>query len=236
MSSYLARRAFAVLLVLACATVSLPSAAAVNLLGTIATQPRVPAKLATCSASVDGAVFTPAIAFAQQPNPVARYTVLLAFFDRRNMSVGHVDVTDHGTDTYDLPAGADSMTCAIARLTLDDGSVYPASSAGNASAGGVVLGVLAAGALAGVAIAVSHKDSSTGPSATATPTPNPSASPTAVGATATPTATASGATATPTANASYGPTPSPFPTSPTTPIPTIRPQLDPRVAPHGRTR
>jgi hypothetical protein len=234
-SSFHARRAFAVLLVVACATVSLPSSAAVNLLGSIAAQPHAPARLATCSASVSGPVFSPTIAFAQQPDPVARYTVLLAFFDRRNISVGHVDVTDHGTDTYDLPPGADSMTCAISRLTLDDGSVFPASSAGNASAGGVVLGVLAAGALAGIAIGVSHKSSTTTakPTATATPTPNPSASATATGATATPTATASATTvASPTATSSYGPTPSPFPTSPTTPAPTLRPHI---VAP-GRGR
>lgn len=216
------RRAFAVLLVAACIAISLPSSAAVNLIGTIAKQDRVPARLANCSVAVDGAVFSPNVSFAQQPNPVARYTVLLAFFDRRNIAVGHVDVTDHGNDSYDLPAGADSMTCAIARLTLDDGSTYPASSAGNPSAGGVVLGVLGAGALVGIALGVAHHNSSS--SGATTPTPSPSSS----GATATPSASpssssSSGATATPTAAGS--PTPSPFPTVSPTAIPSLRPQI-----------
>jgi hypothetical protein len=219
-----ARRAFAIVAVVACTVVSLPSSAAVTLLGTIASQPHVPAKLTACNVSVDGGGFTPTIEFASQPDPVARYTVTLAFFDRKNVSVGRVDVTDHGADIYDLPAHADSMSCAVTRLTLDDGQVYPASSGGGASLGGVALGVLGAGAIIGIALGVSNHSSS---STTAAPTASPSPSPTASnGTTASPTASASGATATPTGTptttVSYPPTPSPFPTSSTTALPSPR--------------
>jgi hypothetical protein len=218
-----ARRAFAIVAVVACTVVSLPSSAAVTLLGTIASQPHVPAKLTACNVSVDGGGFMPTIEFASQPDPVARYTVTLAFFDRKNVSVGRVDVTDHGADIYDLPAHADSMSCAVTRLTLDDGQVYPAPSAGGASLGGVALGVLGAGAILGIALGVSHHSSTTTTAApTATPTASPSPSP---GASASATASAS-ASATPSpgpsSTTSYPPTPSPFPTSPTTPLPSPR--------------
>jgi hypothetical protein len=223
------RRVFAVLIVAACAAVSMPSSAAVTLLGSIASQPRIPARLATCQISVDGAEFSPHVVFAQQSNPVARYTVLLAFFDKKNISVGHVDITDHGSDSYDLPQNADSMTCAIARLTLDDGSTYPATSSGNVNSGAVLIGVLGAGAIAGIAIGASHHDStSTGTSATPTPTPSSSASPTA-----SPTSTA--ATPTPTPTPVGTATPTPLPTASNTAIPSARPQLVlPRPGPRGR--
>ncbi len=219
------RRAFAIVAVLACAIVSLPASSAVTLLGTIASQPNLPARLSSCNVSVDGGGFVPNVQFASQANPVARYTVTLAFFDRKNVSVGRVDVTDHGADVYDLPAHSDSMSCAISRLTLDDGTVYPRAGGGGASLGGVALGVLGAGAIIGIALGVSHHSSTT---TTAAPTPSPSPSPTSTSA-ASPTASASasGSTATPTATptvaVSYPPTPSPFPTGTTTPVPTARP-------------
>jgi hypothetical protein len=223
-----ARRAFASIAVVACAIVSLPSGAAVTLLGNIALQPKLPARLTTCNVSVDGGGFVPNIAFASQPDPVARYTVTLAFFDRTNIAVGRVDVTDHGADVYDLPAHADSMSCAITRLTLDDGTVYPAAGGSGASLGGVAIGVLGAGAIIGIALGASHHSSTNNPAPTMTPSPTPTPSATSSGPTATPTATGATATPTPTSAAtsstSYPPTPSPFPTSSTTAVPTLRPQ------------
>ena len=181
--------------------VSLPSSAAITLLGSVAAQTHVPAKLATCNVSVDGGGFAPNVAFAPQSNPVARYTVTLAFFDRKNVSVGRVDVTDHGADVYDLPAHSDSMTCAISRLTLDDGTVFPASGAGNASLGGIALGVIGVGAIVGIAIGASHRSSNSSAVATAAPTVTPTTG--SGGVTATPTSVATGSTAAPT------PTPTP---------------------------
>lgn len=180
-----------------------------------------PSVIASCSLLYDSKAHNYEPAILLQPGAGSPQDVRFSFFDASGAQVGTQVVRVAGVSSMPLPPFAFDGTFAVVHCGLRP--VGGSSGGGGGGGAGILIGVLAAGAIA--AVAAGHGGGANiGPSGGVTARP----SPTNV-ASATPSAPATTPTPTPTMTASPAPRPTPTPTP--TPSPIGLPSLLPGPTP-----